>query len=129
MIAIKAVTALALLLGSPQAHPGVIGPGVERAVERHGTAFVQVAFAVRQPRTLAGLRSTVRSVRTRVLARARGGFSPLTHWNAVLGMAGWVTPAGLRRLDEGDAAGAALWFAAALEEEPDADAAEGHRVR
>ena len=98
MIAIKAITALALLLGSPQAHPGVVGPGVERAVERHGAAFVQVAFAVQQPRTLAGLRSTVRSVRTRVLARAGGGFRPITHWNAVLGMAGWVTPFGLRRL-------------------------------
>ena len=48
MIAIKAATALALLLGSPQVHSGVVGPGVQRAVERHGSAFVQVAFKAPQ---------------------------------------------------------------------------------
>src|SRR5262249_5920782 len=91
----KAVTALALLLG---AHPGVVGPGVQQAVEQHGTAFVQVAFGTRQPRTLSGLHSAVGTVRTRVLAQAGNGFRPTTHWNAVMGMAGWVTAAGLRRL-------------------------------
>ena len=90
MIAIKAATALALLLAPPHAHPGVVGPGVQKAVARHGTAFVQVAFATRQPRTLAGVRSTVRVVRARVLAQAGNGFRATTHWDAVLGMAGAV---------------------------------------
>ena len=82
MIAIKAATALALLLGSPQVHSGVVGPGVQRAVERHGSAFVQVAFKAPQARTLAATRATVRVVRTRVLARAGSGFHVTTHWDA-----------------------------------------------
>ena len=47
---------------------------MERAVERHGTAFVQVAFGARQPRTLAGLRSTVRSRPHACPGESRGGF-------------------------------------------------------
>src|SRR5262245_41307455 len=97
MIAIKAATALALLLSHP-AHPGVVGPGVERAVERDGSAFVVVAFKAREPRSLAGVRAAVRTIRTRVLARAGAGFRPTTNWDAVLGMAGHATARGLQRL-------------------------------
>ncbi len=98
MIAIQAITALTLLLAPQQANPAVFGPGVQRAVAQHGSAFVQVAFRTRQPRTLAGMRSIVRTVRTRVLARAGNGFFSTTHWDAVPGMAGWTTAKGLRRL-------------------------------
>ena len=98
MIAIQAITALTLLLAPQQANPGVFGPGVQRAVAQHRSAFVQVAFRARQPRTLAGMRSIVRTVRTRVLARAGNGFFSTTHWDAVPGMAGWTTAKGLRRL-------------------------------
>lgn len=98
MIAIKAASALALLLASPQAHTGVVGPGVQRAVATRGTALVQIAFKTEQPRTLAGVRTTVRLVRTRVLARAGGGFRMTSSWSAVLGMAGRVTAKGLARL-------------------------------
>jgi len=97
VLAIKAATALSLLL-APPAQPGVVGPGVQRAVERHGSALVQVAFENREPRSLAGVRSTVGAVRARVLARAGSGFRPSTRWNAVLGVAGRVTARGLRRL-------------------------------
>ena len=44
------------------------------------------------------MRSIVRTVRTRVLARAGNGFRSTTHWDAVPGMAGWTTAKGLRRL-------------------------------
>ena len=98
MIAMKAASALALLLSSPHAHPGVIGLGVERAVAAHASAFVQVAFATRQPRTLAGVRMQVRLIRSRVLARLGNGFRVTSKWNAVLGMAGYVNAAGVRRL-------------------------------
>jgi len=98
VIALKAMTALALLLGSPQAHPGVVGPGVQRAVERQGSALVQVAFEAPRARTLAGTRAAVRTVRAHVLARAGSGFRLTASWDAVMGMAGRVTAAGLLRL-------------------------------
>nr|MBA3717453.1 S8 family serine peptidase [Actinomycetota bacterium] len=98
MIAVKAVTALSLLFSAHQPHPGIVGPGVERAVAQHGSAQVVVAFRAAAPRTLASTRSTVRAVRSRVLARAGTGFRPTTHWDAVLGVAGRVTVKGLRRL-------------------------------
>jgi subtilisin family serine protease len=71
---------------------------VQHAVERHGSAFVAVAFRVRPSRSLAGMRSTVRGVRRRVLARVGTGFRPAATWNAVAGMAGRVDAEGLRRL-------------------------------
>lgn len=98
MIGIKAATALMLLLSAPQTHPGVVGPGVQRAVAKHGSAFVVVSFRARQGRSLAGIRATVRSERVRVLARAGDGFRAATDWDAVPAVAGRVTAAALGRL-------------------------------
>jgi len=85
--------------GTPASPHGVVGPRVEQAVARHGSAYVVVAFrAPHALRTLSSTRTTVRAVRGRVLARAGSGFRPTTHWDAVLGVAGRVNAAGLKRL-------------------------------
>src|SRR5437763_921627 len=77
----------------------VVGPGVERALDKRGSARVVIAFrAPARTRTLSSRRSVVRMLREQVLAQAGRGFRPSATWDAVLGVAGRITSSGLERL-------------------------------
>ncbi|RMD82915.1 MAG: hypothetical protein D6815_07950, partial [Candidatus Dadabacteria bacterium] len=101
MLSLTVALAVSLTIGAPGVawSQDPLSPGVRRAVERAGEAEVVVALRSVAARGLRARTSAIAEERDRVLRSLPGGaFRPTQTWEAVPGMRGIVTAAGLDAL-------------------------------